>query len=448
MTDARSPAVFVARRRRWRAVVVVAMTLTMVASACGTKQSALLLREPAGESAGNVVKVGFVVLDTSSLAKNLGITFAPTGDLSKQIEALTDEVNRMGGLAGRPMKAVIRVYDAFGDSAPKEEELCKAFTQDDGVDAVVLQGQLFPNARPCYVAAKKIILDTTAYPTDQATFEELAPYFWQPSYPEYGAVLAALVRDLDRAGFFTKAKLGVVGIDSPVNRRVWQRDIQPALEGLGIDVGPEELRWVDQTSSASLQAGQDAATIRFKSTGVDRVLVIGGNRLAAYLMNTFKAQSYRPRFALTTWDSPEFNIRNYPEAMVGAIGISVNPGQDDVSEKDLPFPTGPGEQRCVDVLAKVGERFEARINARQTVLYCDAIFLLRDGLANASAPTAEQFATGVSKLGASGFVPAGSYSTKWGADVFAGVNGFRRFAFEADCSCMRLRSDVTLFEAP
>lgn len=424
---------------------ILLAVLALLGTACGTKESALFLREPEAAAESDVVRVGFVILDTSNLAKNLGITFSPTGDLAKQIRALADEVNRTGGLAGRKMEAVIRTYDAFADSAPKEEELCKAFTQDDKVTAVVLQGQLFPNARPCYAKAKVLMLDTTAIPIEQEQYDQLAPYLWQPSYPEYGSVLAALVKDLDQAGFYRDAKLGIVGIDTPDNRRVWDQRIKPALKGVGVTVEEADVRWVDQSSSASLQAGQDAAAIRFKGSGVNRIVVIGGNRLAAFLMNTFKAQSFRPRFALTTWDNPEFNIRNYPEALEGAIGISVNPGQDQVSEQDLPFPSGPGEQRCVDVLAKVGERFEKRANARQSVLYCDAAFLLRDALSGASAPTAENFAKGAARLGDS-FQSAGAYSNGWRQGVYAGVNGFRRFAFEAECKCMRLRSDLTRFE--
>jgi hypothetical protein len=139
------------RRTRHAALATVAAAV-LLGPACGTKPSAeLAARASAAESeqaatsaedgpgvTAEEVKVGFVLLQTEKLQKTLGFTLAPQGDLTRQIDELAKEVNRTGGIGGRKMVPVLRPFEALTDSQATEEKLCKAFTQDDQVFAVVL----------------------------------------------------------------------------------------------------------------------------------------------------------------------------------------------------------------------------------------------------------------------------------------------------------------------
>jgi len=421
----------------------VVLVIALIGSGCGVKQSEVLANAARASATAETYKVGFVVLDLTSLGQALGLDFASTGDDQAQIMALTDFINSKGGLGGRPMEAVIRVYEAFGDNKLKEEQLCKAFTQDDGVQAVVLIGQFQSNARPCYAAAKVLMMDATTYPLAQADFDLLAPYLWQPSFPEYGELLAGLVDGLDRSEFFTDATPAVVGIDSPANRRIFDERVKPALAGIGVE--PVEVRWIDGSSSATLQAGQDQAVLSFKAKAVDRLVVVGGQRLAAFMMETGKKQQFQPRFALTTWDNPEFAINNYPDQVLGSEGVSVIPAFDQVPESDLPFPSGPGENFCLDVLAKAGQTFKDRQNARVAFLYCDATYLLGRGFAGVTGElTAEAFRDNVWSLG-SEYISAATYASSFTRGRYAGGDGYRSIRFDQDCACMSLNGDVVRF---
>jgi len=435
----------VTTRRPTTRFVFLAVTavLAIASTGCGIKPSEQAAADEAATTRSQAIRMGFVVLDTASLESALGRVFADSGDLQAQIQALVADVNAKGGIGGRPLEAVIKVFEAFGDSKLKEEQLCKAFTQDEKVFAVVLVGQFQSNARPCYAKAQTLMLDQTTYPLVQEDFEKLAPYLWQPSFPEYGILLTGLIEGLGRNRFFNDGTTGVLGIDTPENRRLFERDLVPELARVGVT--PVDVRWIDNSSSASLQSGQDQAVLSFKSLGVDRLLVVGGQRLAAFMMETGKKQKFFPRYALTTWDNPEFNIANYPDGMQGAVGVSVQPGFDSVPEDDLPFPSGPGEESCVKRLADAGQTFEGRLNARQALQYCDAVDLLYLAFNGYDGPlSAEVFAERVQQLG-NEYVSAASYTSSYGPGDFAGSNGYRTIEYEESCRCMKLTGEISRF---
>jgi hypothetical protein len=430
----------------------------LVAASCGAKPSAELAADAAAADAdaGGVasdgdgpgvtdkeVKVGFVLLQTEKLQKTLGFTLPPEGDREAQIQELADEVNATGGIAGRKMVPVIRPFEALTDSQATEEKLCKAFTQDDQVFAVVLQGQFQSTVRSCYAQAQTLMLDTTAFPLDQESFEEYAPYLWQPSYPEYGQLNGAMVRDLADGGFFDDAELGVVGIDNEQNRRVFDEQIAPALDDVGVD--PVDVRWIDASNSSTLQTGQDQAVLAFKDDDVDRLLVVGGSRLASFMMATAQKQQWFPRFALSTWDSPDFGIRNYPDSMKGAAGVSVMPGFD-VADDQYEFPAGEAEEQCLEVLGRTGDSFPTRANARNQLMWCDAAFLLRDAFEGSDGPVnAEAFQEGVADLGED-YDSAAVYESAFVDAGFTGSIGFRRMLYEESCNCMVLEGPTRSFD--
>lgn len=446
------------RRTRPRRAVCLAVVGALLLTACGTKRSAELAAAQDAERRNDAavanaadgpgvtseeVRIGFVVLQTEALQNALGFTLPDRGDFEAQIRAMVDELNANGGLGGRTVVPVLRDFEALTDTQATEEALCKAFTEDDKVFAVVMNGQFQDTVRSCYRQAETLMLDATIFPLDAESFEELAPYLWQPSYPDYGELNAAMVTSLADEGFFDDGTLGVVGIDNEQNRRIFEEQIQPALDDVGVE--PVGVRWIDNSNSSTLQAGQDQAVLAFKGDDVDRLLVVGGQRLASFMMLTAQKQNWYPRFALSTWDSPDFGLRNYPDSMVGAMGVSVLPAYD-VEDDQFDWPQTEGERRCLEILERTGDTFETRANAREALLYCDAVFLLEAGLSDLDPDepfNAETFAAGVRER-------AGEFDTAaaWSADVsdsYSGGNGFRPLEYDADCNCMVLTGTVSTF---
>lgn len=425
-----------------RRLLAAALAVALLTTACGAKRTQLVAaRLPAESDAGagvtaTEVRVGFIVVDQTRLNSTLGFTSPDSGDVHAQIETLAAEVNRTGGIGGRDLVPVIRDYDALTDSVANEEKLCRAFTEDDRVFAVVLMGMFQETARPCYASQQTLMLDQTLYPVDHDEAERLAPYLYQPSLPEYGELLGGLADAMQEERFLTsETRLGIIGIDTEQNRRVAEQQLLPRLEQLGAE--PVEIQWVDPTSSATLQAGQNQAVLAFKEQRIDRVVLVGGSRLLAFLLTITIPQTYFPAYAVTTFDNPEFVAVRNAEAMKGSLGISVLPGSD-INSRQLEFPFSPGEERCVDVLEAGGATFAARENARQATLYCDAVFLLQDAFSGADGDpvTAEAFLERVGDIGPS--ENASNYAAAHEPGSFNGASGYRPIRFDDGCSCYEL----------
>ena len=435
------------------------LVVATLASACGPKLSEarsdaaaivptggpVVSDEPSGPGVTDTeIKIGFIIVDQTNLKKLLQFDSPDVGDVKGQIETLVATVNAEGGIAGRQVKPVIVVYDALTDSPDNEEKLCRTFTEDDPVFAVVLYGQVQSNARPCYAERSTMMIDQTFYPVDQASLDDFAPYLWQPIMPEYGKLLRGLAKALDDNDFFdAESRLGVIGLDSPENRRVYEVDLAPTLDRLGVPVA--DVQWIDSTSGATLQAGQDQAVLEWKSLGVNRVIVVGGSRLLAFLVTTAIPQEFFPRYAITSFDNPDFLKREMPMSLEGSVGISIQAAFD-VADTEYPRPGNAAEQWCIDTLAAGGHEFVERANSREALIYCDAVRLLQQAGAalTGRAVTADAMAAAITALG-SDWQSASNYSSTFQPGAFDGVAGFRATLWEPSCGCFVLTDETSEF---
>ena len=406
----------------------------------GSESAAEAAPDPAPAD-GEPLVVSFIVTDVSVVAQALGWEVPDQGDLEAAIEALAVHANAEGGFGGRPIQPVVRVFNAITDSPISEEQLCNAITQDDKAEVVVITGQFQDNARPCYAAAGTLMLDVTLYPVDEAGYQDLAPYLWAPLLPSYDDLVAGLAQALESSDWLDGATVGVVGIDNDMNRRMFDQIMAPRLAGAG--AAPASVNWVDPTDGTTLEAGQQQAILDFKSAGVDKVIALGGSRLASWMMDIGATQNFSPAYAITSYDSPEFNIRNTPDLMAGSLGISVVPGWD-VADDQYPSPANEAESLCLDVLSGAGLVYESRANSRTALLYCDAVRLLQ--LAGATAPTSSPADIG-SALWAVGdsFEPASVYAAAFAEGSYTGAAGYRVFAFDESCECMVIQGDTVPF---
>lgn len=394
----------------------------------------------------STVKVVFVGVDLGTTGSTLGFRTADAGDLPAQVEALETWVNANGGIAGRRMEAVFRSYEASDDSPAAEEKLCNQVTQDDKAFAVVLTGQFQANARPCYAQRRTLMLDATLVATDDATYARLSPYLWSASFPGYDEFVRALLASLAEQGFFTGASAaGVVAADNPINRAVYRALAEPELTRLGV---APIVSWVDTTDLGTLNAGLNQAVIDFRSRGVERVLFLGGARLASFFLTTAAAQDFTARYAVSSFDNPAFLVNNPATipaaALEGMIGIGFNPSQD-VPDGKFAFPGGPAERTCLDILAKAGQTFRTRENARVAVTYCDAALLLHAAAKDLGPDlNAAAFAAAASALG-DRFTPATGTSGLLGGQRRAAGNGYRVLAYDKACGCFAYQGEEVRF---
>ena len=401
---------------------------------------------PAGPDAPGVtddtVTISIIITDTSTVAKAFGWEVPDEGDREAQVEALVEHFNAAGGFAGRQIEAKVTVFNAITDGPVAEEALCNKITQDDQAFAVVLTGQFQENARPCYRNANTLMLDATLYPVDNAGFEELAPYYWSPLLPSYDDLVGGLAAALIEEGWFTGATLGVIAIDSELNERVYNQQFVPRLEAAGVEVA--SYNTVDPSDSTSLNNDQLQTIIKFREAEVDKVVAIGGSRLASFFIDVSRVQKYAPQYALTSYDAPDFNASNYPEMMGGASGISVLPGYD-IDDDQLAFPASAAEQECADIFSAAGLDFSVRTNIRTGLLFCDVFRLLQAASPHLAEVSAQGVTEAVWSLGDS-FEAASVYGVEFTEGSYAGGDLYRRFRFDAGCECMVLTGDPADFD--
>ncbi|MDG1409128.1 MAG: hypothetical protein P8L46_16815 [Acidimicrobiales bacterium] len=391
---------------------------------------------PAGPETPGVtddtITVSFIITDTSAVAAAFGWEVPTEGDREAQVAALVDDINTRGGIAGRTIDAKVHVFNAMTDGPVAEEALCNAITQDDQAFAVVMTGQFQENARPCYANAKTLMLDATLYPVDEAGFEELAPYLWSPFLPSYDNLTAGMASSLIDSGWFASGTVGVISIDSGLSQRVYEQEFAPVLDAAGVEVA--SFNSIDPTDGRAFENDLLQAIVNFKEANVDRVVAIGGSRLISWFINTAITQNFEPQYAVSSYDSPDFNIFNYGPQMVGATGISVLPGAD-VADDQWPFPANDAEAACLDVFSDAGLATDDRAMVRTGLMFCDAVQLLAAAGDGAAEVSAEGFGDAMWALGA-GFEAASVYSVQFVPGQYAGGGSFMPFAFDAGCECM------------
>jgi hypothetical protein len=442
-------------RGRRTALVGAALSLALVVSGCATTKTAGFTASAAPGAVGgdtnpspgvtdDSVKVGAIFTDVGTLGETLGFKTDPLGDPDAQVKALMDWVNANGGMGGRTLNLVPKVYVASTDSPQAEEALCRFWTQDEKAFAVVITGQLQANARKCYAKGRAVMVDNAAYPLDREGYDELKPFLWAPGIPVYEDFLPQFVQSLKDQKFFDGAqRVGVISAESPVNRRAYEAQLKPELEAAGVPA--QSIGYVDTLSVDSINGSLFQLAQAFKQEGVDRIVFLGGARLAAlWPLSAFTNGLVAP-YGLSSYDTPNFFGRN-PELWtaygftenpaIGSVGLSFQAGTD-VDETQAPFPSTFAEQQCASIYAASGITFETRTDARLPFQLCDAVLFLKASLDRAPKElTPASFGAAAASLG-SEFQASTNYSTFLGPTRVGGPAAAKPMAFDAACSCMK-----------
>jgi hypothetical protein len=386
------------RRRalRWSAAAVALLAVSG-AAACsstdpvsggsGSASSAIAGGEASPGLTATTVKVGFIIVDVGDLQASLGFTTANYGGvegITRQIQAVVNAVNANNGLGGRQIEPVFRSYEATTDSPEQAEALCNAFTQDDQVFAVVMDGQFQNNARNCYSQRRTLMIDTTLIAQDQNEFERYAPYLWSPVFPEYGAFLRTQLASLRDSGWFTGAQgVAIVAVDTEVARRQVTDTVRPFLAENGVAKSGDF--YVDSSNVGSLGVGSAAALTGAAAQGLDRLIVVGGARILPVMLAQTEASSTTAKFAISSYDSPLF-LQDNPTSIVGEtlngmIGFGLLPAGDVRDDPTLPFPDPNNQSQglCKTIIdsAQATPPEGVRPNYKSGLQYCDALLFMK-----------------------------------------------------------------------
>jgi hypothetical protein len=206
--------------------------------------------------------------------------------------------------------------------------------------------------------------------------------------------------------------------------------------------------WVDTTDIGTIYMGSEQAAITFASAGIDRVMFLGGSRLASIFATIAGSKQFKARYAISSFDNPSFFVNNPDtvpaDTMDGMVGIGFHPPQD-VPDSEMAFPTDGVERECIDVYSKAGITFESREAARIALPYCDAVRLLKLGADGVEGEfNAATWSESVDENGAD-FQTASGFGNALGDGGRGAAGAYRALNFDKDCNCFVYKGDDVSF---
>lgn len=381
-----------------------------------------------GVAAGQPVKVGFVVAanNTDAAYKAAGVGFLEVGDQRAQAQAVVDDINAHGGLAGHPVQPVFNTPDANASSYDQaDSEQCSAFTQDTHVAFVISVLAHTPTLHDCLAKKGVPLLDDGLALYDSKVVHP--GYLFMPS----GWLLDRLMRNqidtLARRGFFKDpGRVGVLLYDLPIPKRVLQDTVLPRLAHYG-------KTHVDVATSAfdtSGYANQQGNVLKFRNDNVTRVIEIAF--LPTGFMISAESQLYRPRYAVDSSVGPAAIAGSAPSGQLnGLIGVGWSPSSDIGSGT----PVTPAGKRCLALMTKAGQDTSNSTTASLMEQVCDAGWFLQAATDAAGHASAAGLAGGAAFT--RGYVSASSFATDMTSGRPDGLSGYRDFAYQSGCRCIQ-----------
>lgn len=377
------------------------------------------------------VKVGFVVASNSTDAafKAAGVGALQVGDQHAQAQAMVEDINAHGGLAGHPIQPVFNSPDAGASSYDQADtEQCTAFTQDTHVAFVISVLAHTPTLHDCLAKKGVPLLDDALYLYDSKVVH--AGYLFMPS----GWLLDRLMRNeidaLARMGFFKDpGKVGVLLYDLPIPKRVLQDTVLPRLAHYGktqVDVATSAMTTQDA-------ANQQGNVLRFKNDHVTRVIDIAMNPIG--FMENAEAQRYFPRYGLDSSVGPDFIRTTLKGAAADQLNGMVGVGWSPSSDIGSGTPVTPAGKRCLALMTKAGQDTSNSTTASLMEEFCDAGWFLQAATNAARDASAPGLLRGARLT--HGYVSASSFGADMTSGRSDGLSGYRDFAYESGCSCIR-----------
>jgi hypothetical protein len=245
---------------------------------------------PTGPAPGvteDTIKVGITYIDFEPIKE---LTEIRHGDYEGAYRALIDDVNANGGINGRTLVPVFAPVSPIGtDSA---DAACVKLAQDEQV--FVAMGYFQGDTVMCLVEGQETaVLGGTM--TEERLARAKAPWFTREPG---GDADHDAIRTLAEEGALD-GKLGVVAINQ--GEASLREVAEPLLEELGIE--PVEVAVIDAPDGdvAAQNAAVQTIAERFRSSGVEKVLVYG--QAGITWGNGAASLDYKPQLLFTGLDS-------------------------------------------------------------------------------------------------------------------------------------------------
>lgn len=271
----------------------------------------------------DTIRIGYLGADFGPLIE---AGLAPDlGDQEKVVQAVVEQINEDGGIAGRQVEVEVRLVD--GVSGPDEvQAACLALTQDFGAFAVVLSPAISREANRC-LAVTNETLTITPTGLDAEIYEEAEGRLFTAGtntsmstnrqYEGWGRAMA-------EAGVLDGATIGVVTAESsPEFVNAAADSLVPTLEELGHEVAVNAVLPCPEGDTDCDQ--HESVVQQMKSAGVDVVFMAAANLTGPAFVQAAVNLDFHPQW-LANGNQVTDTVSQFFESVAdewdGAIGTS------------------------------------------------------------------------------------------------------------------------------
>jgi ABC-type branched-subunit amino acid transport system substrate-binding protein len=375
------------------------------------------------------IRLGVLVMDTGG-AGNIGIGVAGINPQAQQEawQAFIDEVNDRGGVNGRMIEPVYRVYDVLSQESMRSA--CLYLTQDERVFAVVDSGGFFGAAVLCVTDENEtplLVTGSTGIPTElfNRSHGRLFTLFMDGRRAMYN-----LANEAHKLGALDGKTIGILTDERPGQPETTEH-LETALGRLGHDVA------YTASLDADLSTGASRVPIevqQMRSAGVDAVILIGSIVYANQFAQTADSQRWHPQYLVTDWQNGSTDVygQPMPDSYDGAIAISAVR----TNEHRVDLPEAEDSAACMKVhRERTGTRAERGSNEYGSYIRsCTIIELFEAGASDAGSQlTRDGFLDALAGQGrmSLGELGPGSFTP----DKRNAADHVRTLRWRSDCRC-------------
>jgi ABC-type branched-subunit amino acid transport system substrate-binding protein len=241
--------------------------------------------------------------------------------------------------------------------------------------------------------------------------------------------MGSFIDTLASGGYFDPGtKLGILIADDGTGRhqRLVDNVWKPRLAALGIPVvstftvsEPQDLG----SSLGNTSAQQQSAVLRFKAAGIDHVLLTPSGGALSTFGPAAESQRYRPRYAMTSDDTPAGAATLVPKAqLTNSVAVGWLPVGDTGAQAAI--PKNAATDRCLAI-------YKGQSPGFNVMQYCDAMFFLAAAYGAGGQATATALQTGAERLGRS-YTSTNSFGPSvFGPKRYDGASQVRLATFDA-----------------
>ena len=364
------------------------------------------------------------------------------GDEERIAQAIADDLNARGGIAGRKVKLVFYDYATTDDGAAADQAACTKFTEDQRVFAVIaVTGPASEVLPQCLFENQVTLIANDNIPYPRYWFEQWAPFIYSTANPMTERLAPVWLQRSDAAGYFESwdtaagapgvapTKIGVIRADAP-SGEAFRDAVAAGLAPLGRSIEADFA-----LGDAFDAAGMNSAVLQFRSAGVTHVIV--ESLFLILFPQTAESQGYRPRYTVTTGNAPLLVQSATPaQQLRGAVGVGYFPSYDVATAED-PGDPSPYAAHCREIQRAAGNDPQQRESWNLQSKACDGFALIAEA-ARLEGLHTRTIADGAARI--SSLPPAGAFAISFGSGRQDGPGAVRDVAYDLECECFTFTS--------